>query len=40
MKVVDYVSVVKIQVSKIGEHVYMMMISKGDSVRVGDSSYL
>ena len=31
MKVVDYVSVVKIQVSKIGEHVYMMMISKGDS---------
>ena len=39
-KIVNSVSVVTIQVLKIGEYVDIMMISKGDSICVGDSSYL
>ena len=39
-KIVNSVSVVTIQVLKIGEYVDIMMISKGDSISVSDSSYL
>ena len=33
MKVVEFVSVVRIRVTKIGDRVYMMMITKQDRVR-------
>lgn len=39
-KIVNSVSVVTIQVLKIGEYVDIMMISKGDSISVSDSTYL